>query len=206
MDKITEIPTQAQIKEQGAPKDGTLMPREMSSALGRGLRQDFSQSLQQIESGTGKLEGTKWVNPIKKGQGIIKSTLRGLEFAEETRLVPGGEGNGDPGGHFEYLGESVDEKPKAGDVTTDAMTSPIIRALSHVLRNALVPIQGYAEIMEGNVGNEKNVRDNGRLIKEAAMQIVEKLDSLNGAENIKLLTDNNGETSVLPIRSTKTSE
>ncbi len=206
MDKVAEIPTQVQVKEQGVPKDGTLMPREISSALGRGLRQSFAQSLQRINSEREKLEGNKWTNSIKIGQDKVEFNLRGLEHAGEVRLVPGGQGNGDPGDHFEYSEEAVDEKPKAGDVTTDTMTVPIIKALSHIFRNALAPVQGFSELIEAKADNEAGVKDSGRLIKEAAFQILEKLDSLNDAENIKLLTDSNGETSVLPLRSTKTSE
>ena len=150
-----------------------------------------------------KLNGIKGIDLIERGQQRIESILKGLEHDQETRLVEGNKGNGDPGEHFEYSGKIAEEKPKAGEVTTDKLTQPIIFALLHVLRNPLALVQGFSERIERQSGDEEIAR-NRRLINEASLQIVEKLNLILGAENIKLITDNDGKTSISPIRPIET--
>lgn len=200
MDKITEV--SGTIKEQDVKKDGILMPRKISNALGRGLRQSFAPAFQQIRSETEKLGDFKWTDMIKSGQEDVEFVLGRLEHSKEVRLVPEGKRKDNPGDHFEFSEETVPaEKPPAGTLTTDAMTSSIISALFHTFTNALSPVHGYAELMETDARNEGRIRESGRLMREASLQIIEKLNPLSGAENISLITDDNGKTSVIPLRS-----
>ena len=204
MDHVPETPIQ--IKEQGTPKEGIPIPQEISRALGRGLNQSLNQQFQQIRSAMSKmskLKGTKEIDLIEKGLQKIESTLKRLEDDEETRLVEPNKGNGDPGEHFEYSGKIAKEKPKAGEIRTDELTQPIVSALSHVLKNPLTSVQGFSEIVEKQNGNEE-VAKSARLINEASLEIEKKLVALDDVENIKLITDNNGKTSIFPIHPAKT--
>lgn len=164
-----------------------LVPPETAHAFARGLRQSLSQQLQAIDASLNKLTGKPHHQIMKDAFGRISSLLDNLEKAKEVKFLPS-----EPGFDFKFSEETEKEEPKPKEVLMDSSITPkFVSALSHTLINPLGIVQGRAEGIQSQEADK---------IVNASKKIGETIKSFNNAQEIKMTTDAEGNTTITPIR------
>lgn len=164
-----------------------LLPKNTVRAFGRGLRQSMSSALEEGNASLEALRGEPNYQRMEKAFKKILRILDRLEKAKEVRLVLSGAGS-----DFEFSEETEEEEPKQGELLIDNNITPkFINALYHTIRNPLSIVSGFAEIIQS---------EEAKRIINPCSQIKNVLESLNNAQEIKMITDIHGNTTITPIR------
>jgi len=169
-----------------------VVPKHIVKAFGRGLSQSIGPRLQQIESclrdTTDNLKYPMIEDSVKR----ITNVLHSLEEAKEVKISII-----DPDGLDGYLNdflfseETEELDPKPGELLMENDIAPkFINALQHTIINPLF-------IISGRTGG--NQSEEAKKIYSASMQIKDILSSFTNAQEIKIVTDVEGNTKIIPL-------
>lgn len=170
-----------------------VVPKDVAKAFGRGLRQSMDSAFQEINS---CLPSLLMDNP-KHGiiEGSVKritNLLDRLEKAKEVKISILGAGDLGNLNDFVFSEETEDLDPKPGELLMDSNITPkFINALNHNVRNPLFIVSGFAEMSK---------LEEAKRIVNACRQIENVIKSLSDAQEIKIVTDVEGNTTITPIR------
>lgn len=214
--KPLEIQPPKSPKTQEQQPNEIILDRETAKALGRGLRQQIftKEELMQIKTNiialeqndaviqTGVREQTakeeQWIKLMSIGLQHITNFIFNLEHAKEIKLSISGKGKTD----YVFFSEEKEEleKPKEGEITVDQkLTTELKSALQHHLGTQLTVIRGFAELIE--FGYEENsAKEKAKGIRNAYESIYDKFVEMNNGDQIKLVTDSEGNTDIVPLQ------
>lgn len=164
-----------------------VIPKDTAKAFGRGLRQRIGLRLEEINSCLPSFMNNPKYAIIEGSVKRITNVLDGLEKAKEVRILVHEGGN-----DFQFSGETEDTPPfTPGEVLMDTNITPkFISALNHTVSNPLNIVLGVAQNMQSKETKK---------IVYASNQIARAIKSLANAQNIKMITDIHGNTTITRI-------
>ena len=194
------------------PKE-ILLPKETARALGRGLRQQvftetelatISANIAYLLETTIETPTRKWVSLIANSIDDVKKLLSDIEKADQVKLVPFEKNKSEL--DFEFFKENSPlEKPKPGEIILDEeLSRRLISTLTHNFLNMLSPILGYAELIQKQPNDSPAIKEKAEVIREISALMLKKFTSITSMDKrrqIKLVTDNHGNTTISLVSS-----
>ncbi|MDO8583315.1 MAG: hypothetical protein Q7R51_02195 [bacterium] len=186
----------------GRPKE---IPNDLAHALGRGLRLTFQPLLDQTNQMTLKLKdmrnvNQKFVNPITRGVTMMDEFFGNLERAGTVRVA---EINSSSDFMFSKLGP-IPHTPPEGEQTLGELAKLIKSALKHNLGNKANPID-FSSIIN-KYAKDEDTSQTAFAIMQAYEEMRGKINILCEADDLRLTTDKEGNTTITPIYKAKTPE
>ncbi len=201
-----------QIQEQEGPKE-IVLDKDVAKAFGRLLRQqifpteDIATILKQVESIQPAEDKSDegLAHFTSSAQRIIK-LVEAIEHAKEVRLIrPMKELPMEWDFKFSEERDMDIEKPQPGEITVDKdLFSKVRSAMHHNFNNSLIPILGIPELSSIRTQNE-NIREQCQNITETAKKMASKFSNTItlSPHGVKLITDSEGITTLIPISDPK---
>lgn len=196
-------PPEQKPSEQQEIKEGILLDKATARALGRGLRQQIftDDRLNNIHSSTEALSringiNSEWTNSMSSYMGNIRNFIYNMETAKQVRLVIK-KGNLSESDNRNWEFDFSDEKepkeiPQESKILIDAMLGQkLISALSHHLGSYLVPIPGFAELIQIRTDDDNAKKSAGKIM-EVYRDIEPLFEALRQRQG-EMVLDTNGE-------------
>lgn len=191
---------------EGLPQSEILIPKETASALGRGVRQLLAKPMDECDrcldglknySGLNQ-DNTQYVTVMQEALMKLTSMIGNIEHAKEVRIVPFS-----GGWDFKFSEERETEtQPVESEITIDETTTPklgILKgALQHNLNNAIAPLLGYSSLIHGTTNDLDESTKAGSVQLSTNWMQKAITPILNTHSQIKISTDTQGITTIIP--------
>lgn len=176
-----------------------LLPKNTARALGRGLNVIFAEREEEIEKEMNSMKTDPLVDKarvkiIRESIDRINDVILKMQKSKEVKIVKAKN-------EFKFSQDAEEQQvPRNEEITlSPELTNQMILCMRHTFFNPLTPINGNLELIETRSKAEETRNRSSSKLLEIFNGITSTLQGIAKADQWKLVTDQSGETTIIPI-------